>query len=329
MKMRTTGAAALSFAIIGVIAGCGQSYDVDSGAETTETLDILIDWQAEPSYAGIYFAIDQGYFADIGYDAKVTESWGANQAVAAVASGNHVIGTASGGATVMGRNNGAEVVSVAVLYQTVPSVIYGFASSQIEKPSDLKGRRVGLYPGSVTVNEFDAFLIKNDISASEIEVVSLSGADLPYLLSDQVQGVLHYTEMAPVLAETSEDLPGQPGERTYELKLAEYGVSGYGLNVIANKKANEENPDLVAKFRDAIVRGYEEGCVQREAVVASFVQRFPDKRPDYVSQSWNKVCELVGSEAGNQTYEGWEATIALYRDLGLLTSDVSPDDIIG
>jgi ABC-type nitrate/sulfonate/bicarbonate transport system substrate-binding protein len=293
-----------------------------------EPLDILIDWQAEPTYLGIFFAIEQGYLREVGYDAKVTQSWGANQAVAAVAAGQNVLGTASGGATILGRNNDAQVVSTAVLYPRIPTVVYGLATSGIQAPADLKGRKVGLYPGSITNNEFDAFLKLNGMSRDDMEIVSLSGADIPLLVSGQVDAVLHYTEMSPVLVETSGEIAGQQGERTFELSLSDFGVGGYGLNIIANPAALEKDPERLAAATDAIVRGYVDGCANRDEAVASFVSQFPDKEPDYVASSWDKVCDLLGPQPGAQNNQGWEETIALYRDLGLLTVDVTAPQII-
>jgi len=310
------------------VSACGgKDVDVVEVA-ANRPLDILIDWQAEPTYLGIYYAVDKGYLAELGFSATVTQSWGATQAVAAVASGKHLIGTASGGATVLGRNDGANVRSLSVLYPKIPTVVYGLSQSGISSPADLKGKRIGIYPGSVTVNEFDAFLSLNNIRKDEITVVSLSGADIPYLLSGQVDAVLHYTEMSPVTVETSEDVPGIPGERVFELKLAEYGVTGYGLNIIGNSEAAAKQSIDLGKVSDALVKGYAEGCSAKEEAVSLFLKRFPDKSPTYVAQSWNKVCQLVGDNPGFQNTDGWQSTIDLYQTLGILSVPVTPQDVM-
>lgn len=312
-----------------ILSGCGKSKNDGAGPIEEKQIDVLIDWQAEPTYLGIYYAVDKGYFSELGYDAQVTESWGANQAVAAIASGTHVIGTASGGATVLGTNNGADVVSLGVLYPRIPTVIYGLSDSAVKDPVDLIGKRIGIYPASITANEFDAFIAKNGIEKTDIEVVALSGADIPYLLSGQVDAVLHYTEMSPVLVETSDEFEGISGERTFELSLADYGVGGYGLNIIANKDAYQADPEELDGMKVAIVRGYIDGCANQTDAVNSFVKRFPEKSMQYVSESWSRVCNLIGTEPGQQSADGWFETIELYRDLGILTSDVSASDILG
>lgn len=320
--------AGLILAGLAGLAGCKGDDTKQADAGKVKPVELIIDWQPEPTYLGIYYAKSQGYFTKAGFDVTVTPSWGANQAVAAVASGKYVIGTASGGATLLGRNNGANVVSTAVLYPRIPSVVYGFASSGIKMPADLKGKKIGIYPGSVTVNEFDAFRKLNKLEGSALETVSLSGADIPLLVAGKVDGVLHYTEMSPVQVETSPEIK-RAAPKTYEIGLADHGVGGYGLNIIANPAAFGSKRSEIDALTAAILQGYRDGCADRPRAVDSFVKQFPDKSKDYVRLSWAKVCALVGSNVGHQDAAGWQRTIDLYRGLGVLKANVSPSDLIG
>lgn len=329
MTKRTLSLAALALAA--GLYGCNRTPDAGekagAPAAAQKPLDILIDWQNEPTYLGVYYAKQKGYFAKLGYDAKITQSWGAVEAATAVAGGKYLIGTSSGGATVLGRNNGAKLVSTAVLYQRVPSVVYGLSSSGITKPADLKGKRVGIYPGGTTVNEFDAFAKLNGLKKSDMTIVSLNGADIPLLLAKKVDGVLHYTEMSPVQVETNPEIPGTP-PKTYELKLADHGVAGYGLNIIVSEDSWKTRGPELKVLTDAMLQGYRDGCANKTDAVDTFVKEFPDKSRAYVAASWDKVCALVGATPGAQDEAGWQKTIDLYRGLGLLKTDVKPGDIM-
>ena len=131
--------------------GCGAP-PVDSGAtsarESLQPFQLLIDWQVEPTYLGIYLARERGHFERLGLDVEIVESSGANAAAAAVAAGSYPIGTASGAATVTAVSRGASLVSIAVLYQRLPTVIYGLADQGVDAPADLAGKRVGIHPDS-------------------------------------------------------------------------------------------------------------------------------------------------------------------------------------
>ena len=298
-------------------------------AEQLKKFEFLIDWQAEPTYLGIYYARATGQFRKLGLDVSIIQSWGANQAVTSVASGRYQIATASGGATVLGYNNGEHMVSLAVLYPRVPSVVYGLASTGVRSPNDLLGKTIGIYPASITKNEFDAFVKQNHLDASRMKVVSLSGADIPLLLAHKVDAVLHYTEMSPVAVETNPAVIGKPGApKTFELKLADYGVGGYGLNIITSREQYLKEAEFLKKVASTAVQGYRAGCAEQGLAVAAFLKDFPEKDPKYVTESWRRVCELIGPDPGVQTAEGWKQTIDLYQSLGLIKPTVEVKDIL-
>jgi hypothetical protein len=134
--------------------------------------------------------------------------------------------------------------------------------------------------------------------------------------------------MSPVQVETRRDIPGR-SPKTYEIRLADFGVGGYGLNIIANPAAWQGRRSEFEALTAAILQGYRDGCANRPRAVASFVREFPDKSPEYVRASWDRVCGLIGANVGHQDAAGWEQTIALYRSLGLLRVNVRPSDIMG
>jgi NitT/TauT family transport system substrate-binding protein len=299
-----------------------------SGGHGLRKYEILIDWQAEPTYLGIYYAKALGLFEEIGLDVTVVQSRGANQAVSAVASGRYPIGTASGGATVLGYNNDVDIVSLGVLYPNISTVVYGLASTGVSDPIDLYGKRIGIYPASITKNEFDAFVAENNLDTSKFTVVSLSGPDIPLLRSGKLDAVLHYAEMSPAVVAIDPAVEELNGHRIFEIPLSEYGVGGYGLNVITSRDSLNQDRELITKVYDAIIEGYRRGCENPAAAVAAFVGQFPQHDREYVEESWSKVCELIGGTYGEQSSQGWASTIELYRGLGLLGSEVEPARIL-
>lgn len=283
-------------------------------------LEFLIDWQAEPTYLGIYYAKHLGAFKNLGLDVSVVQSWGANEAAASIAAGRYKIGTASGGATVIANSSGAGLVSTAVIYRRLPTAVFGLKKAGIRNPTDLAGKTVGIYAKSITGNEFDAFMKLNGLNKDDVNIVSISGPDLPLILAGRLDAVLNYFELSPTQLALGHD--------TFQLLLDEYGVKGYGLNVITSRKMYEQETKLIEAITQAVLLGYREGCANREAAVTSFLEEFPEKNSEYVKTSWAKVCEFIGGDYGTQTIQGWQATIDLYGKLGLLNGPVSPADIM-
>lgn len=282
--------------------------------------EILIDWQAEPTYLGFYYAKAIGAYEELGLDVTIVQSWGANEAAIAIAAGKYVIGSCSGGATAIARSKGADLVSTAVLYHSLPTVVFGLKSSGIESIHDLEGKKIGIYPKSITNNEFEAFIRLNKLRRDSIEVFSINGPDLPLVLTGKVDGLLNYLELSPTILSLKEP--------TYSFLLDEYGVRGYGLNIITSREAFDKDPELINGITAAALKGYRAGCQDQDAAVKAFLKEFPDKDPEYVRISWAKVCDFIGGDYGSQTVEGWQQTIDLYTSVGLIEKPLTPKDIM-
>ena len=310
-------------AAVAVSLGCGgepAETGTGSAPETLEPFAFLIDWQAEPTYIGVYLARETGAFRRLGLEVDVVESSGADAAAAAVADGRYPIATASGGATITAVGRGASLVSTAVLYQRLPTVVYGYAAQGVDAPSDLAGKRVGIYPDSTTRHEFAVLLSNAGMRAADVETVSIDGPDLPLVRSGQVDAAVNYVEMSPT------ELALQ--EETFQLPLADHGVDAYGLNVIASRAAYEGNRGLIEGLTAAIVDGYRRACAARPAAATVFLELFPDRDARYVDASLGRVCELVGDDVGLQTAEGWRSTIDVYAAAGLLDGPVEAGDVL-
>ncbi len=300
-----------------------------------EEVPFLIDWDPEPTYLGIYYAKSSGIFERAGFDVNIVPLRGANAVIQAVAAGQNPIGTASGGATVIGVANGNATQSLAVIFPRISTVVYGPVGNNISRPQDLYGRRVGIYPTSITKNEFDAFMRANNLDRSRITIVDAVGSDLEFMEQRQADAVLNYAEMSPARLAINPTARRVNGRTSFELPLADYGVNGYGLNIVASPRAMQERPDRMRALSAAAVQGYTEGCANREAAVNAFLQevhRTPERmeaeRP-YVTASWDRVCEMIGDTAGQQDAEGWQTTIDTYAGLGLLPRAVTPQEVLG
>ena len=321
-KLLTVLTAALGALVLG---GCKEK---PAAGTSLKPFQILLDWQPEPTYLGVYYAREKGYYRELGLDVEIVPSWGANQAVAAVAGGKYAIATASGGATVLGYNNEAKCVSLAVLYPRIPTVVYGLSDKKLATPQDLIGKKVGIYPGSINVNEFDAFMKANNVDKSQLTIVSLSGSDIALLRSGQIDFGLHYWEMSPTVVDVDPQVPQVEGRRTSFLKLADYGVRGYGVNIISSRETLAKQGDLVKKVAEAMVRGYTEAKKNPDEAAAVYSRLFPDRDPAFVKESLRRVNEMLGSPMGAQDREGWQQTIDSYDSLGLLKVKPSPTDIL-
>ena len=315
------------FVIFGLLVGCGPS---DQGRDL-KPIKFIIDWSPEPTYIGLYYAIDIGEFENAGYLTTVLPIKGANRMIQAIGNGQHFVGISSGGATVLGRGKESlPVKSLGVIYKDTSSVVYGIASkSMAKKPKDLEGMNVGLYHGSITNDEFEAFIEANNLDESKINKVALTHGEISLLLAGQLDAVLQYNELSPQRVDVREDIPEVDDERAWRLLLRDYGVKSYGVNLVTSDKALEEQGDELKKIAQAVYNGYEKACDNQSDAASKFVERFPATDKNYVVRSISIVCDQLIQPVGSQTEKGWQDTIDMFVGLGLLEKGaVKPQDVL-
>ncbi len=161
---------------------------------------------------------------------KFSETQGAVSSAAMIGEGKEFwIGSSSGIATAIGRSKGQPIKSLAVYYQKSPTVIFTRTEDRIAHPRDLYGKTLGLVPGSITNEELRALLAANKLDRSKIKetTVEWNAYDL---VEKKVDALIDYDEMAPaeLIAE---------GRRITMIRLSDFGVRAYSLNLIVNDAA--------------------------------------------------------------------------------------------
>lgn len=307
--------------ILGMLVACSQDE------KESRKVTMLIDWFPEPTYLGIYYAQAKGYFSKRGIDLQIENVQGANRAVAAVATNQYPISTASGSATVLSFNQYDSVVSLGVLYPNVASAVYGLKSSGIAAPADLSGRRVGIYPGSINNQEFASFLNAVGVNVKTVEIVAISGSDVALLLEGKIDAAVNYRELSPIMLDTQVQAQGIE-DAVWTMNFSDYADLGYGLNVISNRSFVESNSEIADRLFEAIVEGYETGCMNVDDAVAAFANKFPEMNRDYTENSWKTVCSQLGNPVGGQSQKGWHRTISATSEFGLIPLDKVRPDII-
>ena len=288
-----------------------------------EKAELLIDWKPSPTYAGFYLAQKIGAFERRGLEVTIAVGQGASVSAAEIGRGeNHWIGSSSGAATAIARSRGAAMKSLAVYYRDTPTVIYSLATTGILRPQDLYGRRIGLVPGSITVEEYRALLAANGLDRSRIPEVEV-GWDARALLDGKVDALIDYKEITPA------ELSAQ-GHRLAILRLADFGVDCYSLNLIVSDAAwaDPARRATARRIAEALAEGY--GAVQAQPAEASrsFIALFPALSPRYVELGMADVARELGAPPlGGQTRAGWQATLATLGKLGLLQRPVTVEEV--
>lgn len=285
-------------------------------------VEILIDWKAEPTYAGFYVAKELGYYSDQGFRVTIQEGSGAPVSVRLISQGEYLIGSASGAATAIGRSRGLDVVSLAVYYPNIPTVIYSLEDDSITTPEDLEGKTIGINYQSINYQEYRALARRTNMSRDNIEEVGV-GFEVAPLLNDKVDALLNYTELTPV------ELRNR-GYQVNELRLADYGVKAYSLNLITAREALGSRAEMIRKLQKATTAGYKFVASKPDSASQIFLDLFPARDSAFVFNSMKKVADQLGRRdvVGCQSTSGWERTITMLESLELLEGPVQSNEIV-
>ena len=287
-------------------------------SETNEGhIELLLDWKAQMEHAGFYVAAQQGFYKDAGLKVDILDGSGAPTTAQLVGNGTYKLGVSSGSATVMARAKGVPVVSLGVINQYSPVVVYSLASKGLTKPQDLVGKRVGVNIGGTKHREFQALLNKVGIKEDAIQIMGMTESSPAPMLTDQVDAMLGYTEDQPVTVELR-------GEKVNRISLAEHGIDLYSTNIIVNEAFLKTNPDVVRRFLKASLRGWSHAVENPEDAVNEYMSARPESDRAFNDANFRMLTPILTSpevEAtgfGAQTSSRWASTQRILSELGMV-----------
>ena len=300
-----------------VLSGCSSNGDPDR-----TKIELLLDWKAQMEHAGFFVAISEGYYRSEGLSVEILDGSGAPTTAQLVGNGTYVLGVSSGSATVMARSKGIPVVSLAVINQHSPVVVYSLAASGIKQPRDLVGKRVGVNIGGTKHREFQALLRHLGISEDNIQMMGMTESSPAPLLAGQVDAMLGYTEDQPVTVELR-------GEEVNRILLADHGIDLYSTNIIGNESFVQSNEDLVRRFIRASLRGWQKAVENPALAVRAYVAARPESDVSFNRANFQKLLPILDSPdvrasgIGAQSADRWTTTSKVLLDLQMIEN--APD----
>jgi putative hydroxymethylpyrimidine transport system substrate-binding protein len=302
--------------ILGATA-CGGSDD-----DEVVTVKLALDWYPNANHAGLYMAMEKGYFADENLSVNMYTPSDPSTVNQTVAAGADDFGINYQPDLLIARSQGVPVVSIAGLVQHPLNSVQVLESSGIRTPKDLVGKKVG-YPG-IPTNEplLDTMLKYDGVSGGldEVELVNVGFNLAEALISGQVDACIGcYFSHESFLIENQ-------GHQVHIMKMEEWGVPDfYELVLVTSEKMLEERPDVVQRFVRAVVRGYEDAANDTDIAVEVLFNRTGEEVDEAIERPGIKVIAPLwknGSPVGWQTSERWTAFASWLYDNKLVENRV-------
>ncbi len=218
MRTRHTWLALLSVALILVVTACAgqpapaaqapapqaaQPTAASQGAASSQALTkatLQLQWVTQSQFAGYYAALDKGFYKEEGLDLKIKE--GAVDIVPqqVLASGQADFAVAWVPKALVSREEGAKLVNIAQVFQRSGTLEVSWKDSNITKPEDWKGKKVGTWGFG---NEFEvlAAIEKAGLNKDKDLTLVQQPFDMSLLLNREIDAAEAetYNEYAQVL----------------------------------------------------------------------------------------------------------------------------------
>lgn len=238
------------------LAACSGSPDKTLPGTLT-TIRLPMGYIPNVQYAPFYVAVEKGYFQRAGLEVEFDYSF-ETDGVALVGADELQFALVSGEQVLLARAQGLPVVYILGWWQDFPVAVAAKPEIGLVSPADLKGKKIGL-PGLFGANYVGlrALLDAGGLKEEDVTLDSIGFNQVEALLADQEQIVVVYANNEPYQLKAQ----GQPVD---VLLVADYiQLASNGL--ITNEVTIRENPDLVRRMVQAVLKGLEDTIANPEA----------------------------------------------------------------
>ncbi|MFT4210950.1 MAG: ABC transporter substrate-binding protein [Microbacterium sp.] len=303
-------AAALTVTALALTA-CDGGSDTSAGTDLTPVTAIVSNPFSVGQFYGLYLLGEQkGFFEDEGIDVTFQEGTGSATSAQVVAAGNADFGLNIGLVAVVNNDDSGADLKIVARDSAVSTYAVVSLGAEIEDPSDLIGKTIGLPEGTTQAILWSTFLTEAGIDPSEVSTVNVSPANaVTTLAQGRVDGIVTYeTSAVPALAELGEDDPSV-------LSFNDYGVEVIpDAGVVASGTTIEENPELVEHFVAAVEKSIAYAIEHPDEIYSAGSAAYPDSFTEGVVSGQTAISAqaFADTTADDQPY--------VYTDLDALTS---------
>jgi NitT/TauT family transport system substrate-binding protein len=297
-----------------------------SPSTALDNVTLITDFGYNGRHAYFFYALDQGYYKDVGLEVKIVRGQGSVDAIRQVGAGNATFGFADAGSLVLARaNDGIPVKLVAIVYAKPPQAIFCREDAGLRAPKDLEGHAIANPAGGSIPDLFPAFAKAAGIDREKVRWVVASSESLPALLAaNRVPCIGQFTVGEAMLR--AQLAPG----RLVRFAYSDPGLSYYGNGIVATDATLAGKSDLVRRFIEATVRGMSSAFADPAAAGAVMHKMVPQVDAAVARDETSAVADLArvsGRPLGEIDPERIEATLDVVKGAFRLATPVTATDI--
>jgi ABC-type nitrate/sulfonate/bicarbonate transport system substrate-binding protein len=280
-------------------------------APTTSSASLRLMSPFGPSAAGVMVAERAGLFEREGLHLEIHAGHDAEDPISSVVNGSDTFGLTRADSFLLARAKGARIVAFAAGFVESPTIFYALKQSGIRTPQDFAGRRIGYRAGDGSALVYDTLVTWLGLPQSTVTHVPVTD-DLSMLLRGDV-------DVWPGYIGVEDYALNEKGVDYYAINPESYGIHLIGSVFFASEQTIAKQPQLVRRFLNGIVAGWNKVYGDYSISVPMIVS-FDETRltPDYVRFALDHQGEHLRSLAvryGEFTDDQWRSL------QGMLLSD--------
>lgn len=326
MKTRTTLASLLLLAALALGTGCGEKQESDN--PESEQFTVVLDFYVNPDHAGIFTALDRGYFAEAGLDVETQVPSDPSAPIRQVASGRADLAISYEPEVLLAREQGLAVKAVAALVPQPLTSLISLPEAGIRVVTDLRGKTIANAGIPYQEDFLDAILSEDGLSLDDVEQVSVGLGLLPAVLSGEADAML-----GGFLNVEGVDL-AERGRDPRVVPVDQLGIPTYDeLVLVANTDRIAEDPESLRLFIGALERGTIDAVEDPAAATEAVLAAGEGLDPKLTRAEVDATLPLLLPEKGSQPFgymngNEWEDFAGFFADRGLITDRPGSSELL-
>ncbi len=286
-------------------------------------LRIQLKWFHQFQFAGLYAAIEQGYFLEQGLDVTLVEGGPHIDPAEEVAQGRADFGIGNS-SLLIDRAKGRPLVALASIFQHSPFVILARRDDGVRHVKDLEGLTV---MGERHAAELSAYLRLAGVNENNIHWVPHTG-DVRSLQPGQATPI--YATTAYTSSEPYSAIQANIPYRIFSPR--ELNIDFYGDTLFTSERMMNSQPEQVAAVRKAVIKGWEYAKHHQDEIIALIRTQYTMRNTlGQLSFEAQAISDLLASDLvdiGYMSRSRWLHILNVFQKTKLINTPFDLDDFL-
>lgn len=272
-----------------------------------EKVSLFLKWSHQAQFAGYYYADKAGFYEKQKLKVKIHPgiiNLSTYAFINKIVRTPRAFGIASADQILVARAHHIPVVAIAAIYQQTPCVIASLKESNITKPIDLIGKKIGLLYGTDNELIYRAILNSVGIDRKQITEVPIQSFDaVQYLQTGSVDAIMAYSINEPLALR-------EMGKSTNVILPAYFGINLYSDTLFTSENNLKYHPALVRKFVQASIQGWQAAIANREQALDYTIEYDQNLHREHEKAMLDASIQFIdpnSTKLGTMTPEMWKA----------------------